>query len=270
MKKPNTKLPIGVFDSGLGGLTVVKELVKLLPHEDIVYLGDTARVPYGPRGEDTIKRFSDEDTKFLIGKKVKAIVIACNTSSAVAGDYLKKKYSGVPIFNVIDSASKGAALYGARIGVIGTHATIENGAYSKKITKFNPGAKIYARACPLFVPFIEEGEINSPALKLVAKEYLRPLKGKIDTLIMGCTHYPIIEKTISKEIGKKVKLVNPGKEMALDVADFLSKNNLLNGQKTHGITKFFVTDITNRFGGTAEIFLGRKISQELVKINIDG
>lgn len=268
MKRLDAKLPIGVFDSGLGGLTVVKELIKLLPHEDILYLGDTARVPYGPRGEDTIKRFSDEDTRFLIGKKVKAVIIACNTSSAVAGDYLKRKYSQIPIFNVIDSASKRAALYGNCIGIIGTHATIESGAYSKKIAKFNPSAKIYSGACPLFVPFIEEGEINSPALKLIAKDYLRPLKGKIDTLIMGCTHYPIIEKIISKEVGSKVKLVNPGELVAQEIAIFLKDLGLLNSQKGRGDVWYFVTDLTKRFTKMAEMFLGKKINHKLQKIEL--
>lgn len=268
MRKLNER-PIGVFDSGLGGLTVVKELTKILPHEDIVYLGDTARVPYGPRGVETIKRFSEENTKFLIGKNVKAVVIACNTSSAVAADYIKAKFNNVPIFEVIESASRDASLNGKRIGVIGTYATVGSLAYSKKISKYSPDAKVFGVACPLFVPFIEEGETESLSLRIIAKKYLKKLKErKIDTLILGCTHYPIIKDIIGREVGKKVNLINPGKSIAEEISLFLKENDLLNGQNTEGYIKFFVTDLTDRFTKMAEMFLGRKIKHALEKAEL--
>ena len=268
MQKPNAR-PIGVFDSGLGGLSVVAELTKILPHENIVYLGDTARVPYGPRSPKTIREFSKENTKFLLSKNVKAVVIACNTSSAVAASFLKKNFKNIPIFEVIKPASRDSVKIGKRIGVIGTHATIGSGAYQKAIHKYSNDAKVYGKACPLFVPFIEEGELKSDALKIISEEYLSGLKDKkIDTLIMGCTHYPIIESVIQKVLGSRVKLVNPGKSVAGEVAAFLEKDDLLNGQRRLGRTDYFVTDITDRFTKVAEMFLGRKIGKDLRKTNV--
>ena len=256
--------PIGVFDSGLGGLTVVKELAKILPHENIVYLGDTARVPYGPRGVETIKQFSEENTKFLIKQKVKAVVVACNTSSAVAADYLKRKFRKTPIFEVIKPASIEAAGNGTSIGVIGTRATINSHAYLKNISRVFPHVKVVEKACPLFVPFIEEGKTNGKALTIIAEEYLSGLKKqRIGTLVMGCTHYPIIKNIISKTVGKNVTLINPGKSVAEEVLVFLKKNNLLNGQEKKGSMNFYVTDLTDRFRKVAEMFLGKKIDNDL-------
>jgi len=261
--------PIGIFDSGLGGLTVVKQIVKLLPHENIVYLGDTARVPYGPRSPEIIKKFSEENTKFLIGKKVKCIVIACNTSSAVAADYLKRKFSKVPIFEVINPAAKQAAGSGKRIGIIGTRATIASKAYEKDIKKYSKFAKVFVKACPLFVPFIEEGEISGKALNEIANKYLADFKfKKIDTLVMGCTHYPIIRRIIEREVDYNVKIVDPGITVSLEVKDFLLKTGLLNNQKSRGIDKFYVTDLTKRFVSVAEMFLGDKISGSIQKIDL--
>lgn len=256
MKKNN---PIGVFDSGLGGLTVVKEIVKFLPHEDIIYLGDTARVPYGTRSKETVKKFSLEDANFLLKNKVKCIVIACNTSSALAGDFLKKKIN-IPVFDVIHPALKDALLVSTKnkIGVIGTRGTIRSNAY-------NVG---YSQECPLFVPFIEEGEIRSKALKMVVRNYLSRLKGKIDVLILGCTHYPIIEKLITKEIGGKVLLINPGKSISAEVKKYLLKYGLENTQRKKGKIKYFVTDMTDGFAKIAETFLGNKISPKLKEITL--
>ena len=263
------KKPIGVFDSGLGGLTVVKELIKVLPHEDIIYLGDTARVPYGPRSPKIIQKFSEENTEFLLKKNVKAVVIACNTSSAVAADYLRKKFKNVPIFEVIEPASIDAVKDGSRIGIIGTYGTVASGAYPKTITKLGSDIKVFSKACPLFVPFIEEGEIEGKALEIVVKKYLEPLKKqKITTLILGCTHYPIIKEAIGREIGKRVNLINPGHSIALEVAGFLKKKNLLNSQKRHGDVSFFVTDLTDRFIKMAEMFLSRKIEHKLQKVEL--
>ena len=254
----NKKRPIGIFDSGLGGLTVVGELTKILPNENLVYFGDTARIPYGTRSPETIRKFSLENTNFLLSKKVKCVIIACNTSSAVASSFLKRKFPKVFIFEVISSASREAKKAGKKIGVIGTRATIASGAYK---------AAKYQESCPLLVPFIEEGELRNGALKIIIREYLKPLKkAKIDTLILGCTHYPIIKNLIQKEMGKKVRLVNPEKTVAREVKQFLQKEEMLNPQKSKGRKDFYVTDLTSRFKTVAEMFLGHKIYAKLTKI----
>lgn len=263
------KRPIGVFDSGLGGLTVVKELMRALPSEDIIYIGDTARVPYGPRGVETIKVFSEENVKFLIRRKVKLIIIACNTSSAVAATYLKNKFKNIPIFEVISPTAKEAVKDGVRIGVIGTRATVASAAYEKGIKKLSPKAKVFSKACPLLVPFIEEGEVKNPALKLVIKDYLKCLKeSKIDTLIMGCTHYPIVKNIIQKEIGKGVNIIDPGTFVVSRVSEYLVKNEMEDKKKVKGKKEFHVTDLTERFTKVAEMFLGEKIQGRLKKVSI--
>ena len=252
--------PIGIFDSGLGGLTVVKEIVKLLPNEDLIYLGDTARAPYGTRSKKMIIKFSFEDANFLLSKNVKCIVIACNTASALAGEELKKELK-IPVFDVITPALKYAKSVSenGKIGVIGTRGTIESGAYKVP----------FAIPCPLFVPFIEEGEINSEALKLVAKDYLSNFKKeKIDTLIMGCTHYPIIKNIIEKEVDNDANLVDPGVCVAEEVKNYLMKNKMLNGQKIIGKRNYFVTDYTERFIKIAELFLGHEIKGDLKKVMV--
>lgn len=260
---------IGIFDSGLGGLTVAKQIIKLLPFEDIVYLGDTARFPYGPRSPEVIREFSEQDTEFLLNKKVKCIVIACNTVSAVATDYLKKKYKSVPIFEVISPAAKEVARVGKNIGVIGTRATIASGAYKDNIKKYSKSSKVFSVACPLFVPFVEEGETSNLALTKIAKNYLSKLKSKkIDTLIMGCTHYPIIKRTIAKQLANGVKIIDPGEATAKNLMDFLRTKNMLNTQNIIGKTKFYVTDLTPRFIQVAEMFLGHKISESIQKVNL--
>lgn len=249
--------PIGVFDSGLGGLTVVKELIKVLPHENIIYLGDTARVPYGNRSKKTIEKFSLEDANFLLEKGVKCIIIACNTSSALAGEYLRKRLN-VPVFEVITPAIKAAQKNSehGKIGVIGTRGTIESGAYKATCSQ----------ACPLFVPFIEEGDIKSRALELVANSYFLRFKNyEVDTLILGCTHYPIIQDLIAKVMGNKTKLINPGEFVAKDVAEYLTANELFNRQKKSGHLQFYVTDLTKRFVNMAEMFLGKTIVGNLKK-----
>lgn len=250
--------PIGIFDSGLGGLTAVKEIIKVLPNENLIYLGDTARVPYGTRSEETIIKFSFEDANFLLSKNVKCIVIACNTASALAGKELKKKLN-IPVFDVVTPALKCAKKISktGRIGVIGTRGTIDSGAYSVPFSK----------ACSLFVPFIEEGRINDKALKLIARDYLSDLKKeKIDTLIMGCTHYPIIESIIKKEIGSNINLVNPGFCVAKELKRFLTENKMLNNQKGMGQRSYFVTDYTKYFIKIAETFLSHKIEGNLKKV----
>lgn len=254
--------PIGIFDSGLGGLTVVKEIIKLLPNEDIVYLGDTARVPYGTRSKETVIKFSLEDANFLLSKKVKCIVIACNTASALAGKELKKKVK-IPVLDIITPAVRYAKQIShlGKIGVIGTKGTIGSGVY-----KFN-----YAKACPLFVPFVEEGETKGIALKEIIHKYLGDIKDKkkkIDILVLGCTHYPLIQNQIRKEIGKDIKIVNPGIPLALELGNFLTKNNMRNNQDRIGKRSFFVTDHTKSFLSVAKALLGEKIELKLKKVNL--
>lgn len=256
------KRPIGIFDSGLGGLTTVSEISKILPNENIVYLGDTARVPYGTRSKEVVEKFALEDAKFLISRNVKCIVIACNTASAYAGEKIKKQFK-IPVFDVITPAIEEALKLSKNglVGVIGTRATIASGAYDK--------ATFMAKACPLFVPLIEEGEISGKLIALVSKQYLEMFKSSnIDTLILGCTHYPLISKIIQRQLGAKVKLVNSGKEVAVVVKEFLTKNNLLNPIRNKPKKEFYVTDLTQRFTQTAELFLGRKFDARIKKITL--
>ena len=254
------KQPIGIFDSGLGGLTVVKEIEKILPNENIVYLGDTARVPYGTRSKEIITKFSFEDAVFLLSKNVKCIVIACNTSSALAGAELKNELK-IPIFDVVTPALKDAKEISknGNIGIIGTRGTIDSGAYSVPFSK----------ACPLFVPFIEEGVIDGKALELVAKEYLSDFKKEnIDTLIMGCTHYPIIKDIIKNELDDNINLIDPGESVAKVLKEYLIKNKMQNTDTKVGERNYFVTDYTERFIKVAEMFLGNKNPLKIIKINL--
>lgn len=251
---------IGVFDSGLGGLTVVKELMKELPCEDIVYFGDTARVPYGTKSKESIITFSRENTDILIKKNVKMVVVACNSSSSYAIPVLKRNYT-IPILGVIrPGAEKAARLTrNNRIGVIATSATIKSGQYTKNILKFNPKAKIVSQSCALFVPLVEEGWFNEEATKLIARTYLNSLKkAKVDTLILGCTHYPLLRKVIQDTVGEGVLLVDSAKEIAERVKLILTEKDIM---KTKGTPKykFIVSDKPQQFGKIARNFLGKEI-----------
>lgn len=217
-------MAIGVFDSGLGGLTVVKEIKKRFPKTKIIYLGDTARIPYGTRSPETIQKFAVEDAKFLQSKNVSQIIIACNTASALAFNEVKAAVS-VPVYEVITPAKKAAEKIGKNIGVIGTKGTINSGAYGH-----------IGVACPLLVPFIEEGDLDSPALIIILKKYLSHFE-KIDTLILGCTHYPFIADLIQEIIGPQVKLINPGEELAKE----------LKLEEAPGEDEYYVTDLTKSF-----------------------
>lgn len=260
--------PIGVFDSGLGGLSVVKEIIKVLPNEDIVYLGDTARVPYGTRSANVVRKFSFDNVSFLLTKNVKCVVIACNTSSAFAASALKRKLR-IPILEVISPASeKASKISGGKVGVIGTRGTISSGAYQKKIRTERAKLEVYATPCPLFVPFIEEGEFG-PALNEVIANYLEALKkARIDTLILACTHYPIIEAKIRRFLGPKVKFINQGREVALKLKEFLTEKSILADDKKPK-REFYVTDLTPRFIKVAEMFLGEKIDGKIKKVDIE-
>lgn len=262
--------PIGVFDSGIGGLTVARALFELLPSEDIIYLGDSARLPYGTKSKETVILYSIECLKFLLSKKVKMIVVACNTASSVAVPFLQK-ITKVPVIGVLIPGSESAVKQtkNNKIGVIGTKGTINSGAYKNQIHKVNKNVEVYSQACSLFVQLAEDGWTDNKIAELTAIEYLKDIKRKgIDTMILGCTHYPILKKTIRKVVGKKIKLIDSGEETAKEVKNILTNRNLLNTQKKKGEHKFFVTDFPNNFHHIAERFLGTKIKNiKLAKLH---
>lgn len=267
--KITPRSPIGIFDSGIGGLTVAKSLFKLLPNENIIYLGDSARLPYGTKSKETVILYSIECLKFLLKQKVKLIVIACNTSSAISVPFLRK-ITKIPIIGVIEPGAYAATLSSksGKIGVIGTRATINSGAYQKEIRKLNKKSKVYSQSCSMFVQLAEDGWTDNQVAKLTAKEYLSDLKkSSIDTLIMGCTHYPILRDTIQETVGKKIQLIDPGEETAKEAQRILEDNSLLNPQKKNGYHKFFVTDFPVNFKQISERFLGKKI-KEVKKVKL--
>jgi len=254
----NAKLPIGIFDSGIGGLTVVRQIHRVLPHEDLVYLGDTARVPYGTKSPSTVARFACEDTQFLVQQNVKAVVVACNTCSAWALPALEKQFK-VPIFGVILPGIRAALerTRHRRIGIIGTRATIRSKAYSNGILARCDSAKVFARACPLLVPLVEEGWTRHPITVAVLREYLQPLlRYRIDTLILGCTHYPLLKSAIRKVVGPGVALVDSAESCARYVRERLEDLRRLSPNKRRGVIQPFVTDETDRFAEVAQRFLG--------------
>ncbi|KPJ65140.1 glutamate racemase, partial [candidate division WOR-1 bacterium DG_54_3] len=219
LQTQNSGAPIGIFDSGVGGLTVAKKIFQLLPKEDVIYFGDTARYPYGPRSKEIVKKLSVQNINFLLNQKVKLIVVACNTASALALDDLEE-YHEMPMIGVIKPGASAAvkATRIGRIGVIGTLGTISSEAYQKAIYEIDPQKKVYSAACPLFVALAEEGYINKEATYLIAQTYLAPLiKRKVDTLVLGCTHYPLLKKVVSKTMGKEVKLIDSAEETAVEV-----------------------------------------------------
>ncbi len=258
---------IGVFDSGLGGLTVVKELMRQLPSEDIVYYGDTARVPYGTKSRESIIRFSKENAKILLKHKVKMIVVACNSSSSYALKDLRKSFR-VPIVGVIHPGAKAAliATKNKKIGVIATSATVASGEYEKTVKHYAKSAKVLSKACPLFVPLVEEGWAQKPVTLGIAKEYLAPLKSAgIDTLILGCTHYPLLKKTLQKAVGKKVFLVDSAKEVAREVKEVLIQSDKRKMLRRKAVHKFLISDRPQAFGKIAKNFLGKEITH-IVKV----
>jgi len=253
--------PIGIFDSGLGGLTVLKSLQLQLPNENFIYLGDTAHLPYGNKGIKSVIRYSIQIIDFFLSHNTKAIVIACNTASAVAYQKLKKKYD-IPIFDVVTpSVNITNKISKNRIvGVIGTHSTIQSGAYKKSFFDINSDCSVIQIACPLFVPLIEEGWHNKPVAQEIAHIYLGQYnKTKIDTLILGCTHYPIMEKTIKIVIKNNIELVFSGDTLGYELSDHLKNNNCENTSGISCKTKFYVTDFPQKFDEIGGKFLGRKI-----------
>ncbi len=261
---------IGVFDSGLGGLTAVKEIMNILPNEDIVYFGDTGRVPYGSRSPQTLYKYVTQDIRFLKQFNPKIIVVACGTASTVVLPELDSM--DVVVTGVVDEAARRAVLTtkNKKIGVIATQATISSGAFERRIKAFSEEAEVYSVKCPLFVPLVENGHTESEAARLIAKEYLVPLKEKgIDTLILGCTHYPLLSKTIQDIMGDGVSLVNSGEQVALYVKRYLIENNMLNQKTSNGQYSYYVSDKTDGFENLGSLFLGREIKGMVKRIDIE-
>ncbi len=257
----NDQEAIGVFDSGIGGLTVLKEIMRLLPGEDTIYLGDTARVPYGNKSADTVIRYALETTNFLLDKQIKLLVIACNTASAVGLSTLKARHR-LPILGVIEPGARRAAEVTkiGRVGVIGTERTIKSGAYPQAIKGINPKIQVFPQPCPLFVPLAEEGLAKGEIAMMAARRYLKGLqKKKIDALVLGCTHYPLLKGVIRRAVGPEIFLVDSARETAREALRILTEMNLLHKRQRKGKHLFFVTDSPERFLTVGAKFLGRRL-----------
>jgi len=265
--------PIGVFDSGLGGLTMVKKLMELLPNEDIIYLGDTGRVPYGSRSVETIIKYAKQDAAFLVEQNIKAIVVACNTVCSVAANELPAAFD-VPIYEVIKTPAKVASQItkNKKIGIIGTTATIRSGAYKLALSEISKDFEVHMKACPLFVPLVEEGwaDANNEVAAKAVERYLRNIKQEgIDTLILGCTHYPLLMDVISRFMGENVRLVDSGAETAIIVARDLHEKKMLNEAETAGEIKYFVTDSIDGFSQQASLFLRSDIGDSATQVSLE-
>ena len=259
--------PIGIFDSGVGGLTVVKEVINVLPKENIIYFGDTARVPYGSKSRELVYKFSCQIIKFLKEKNVKAIIIACNTVSSNCYEDLKKEFSDIPIIEVLKPGVTSAlkVTKNKKIGVIGTEATIRSGQYERKLKEALEGVEVYSKPCPLFVPLAEEGVIDSKITIDVAKIYLQDLiRYKIDSLILGCTHYPLLKNSIKKVMGDNVNIVDPAFETAIKMKKYLKDNNMYNIKG--GNHKFYVSDKNDKFDFICSLVLKENHTAEEVSI----
>ncbi|MDD4311247.1 MAG: glutamate racemase [Eubacteriales bacterium] len=265
--------PIGVFDSGMGGLTAVRQMIRLLPGEDIVYFGDTGRVPYGGRSAETIVRYARQDVAFLRSFDLKAIVIACGTVSTTAMDVLKGE-NDLPILGVVQPAAQAAAsaTKTGNIGVIGTKATIRSGAYETAISALLSKAQLTAKACPLLVPLVEDGRVRrgDAVTERVVEEYLSSVKAAgVDTLVLGCTHYPLLMDVISDYMGNSVTLIDTGEEAARAAAALLAKRNQLNDPDRAGVRLYYASDSAEDFAATANLFLGKDISDRVERVAIE-
>ncbi|MBU0625286.1 glutamate racemase [Patescibacteria group bacterium] len=252
---------IGVFDSGLGGLTVASEIFRQLPGRRVVYFGDIARTPYGTKSRDLVRRYAQQDAEFLLSKGAKIIVVACNTVSAHGVEMLRQNFD-IPIFEVVMPAVRRAAsVTRGRVGVIGTRGTISSGIYERKMLQLSPQVRINSVACPLFVPLVEEGWIGHSETLSIAKEYLHPLRlARIDTLILGCTHYPFLRSVIRQAIGGQVKLVDPAQDTVAELVDYLAHNPGLDAAvRTPGQHEFYVSDRTEHFVEMAKEWLGTEV-----------
>jgi glutamate racemase len=263
MRNGDATAPIGVFDSGIGGLTVVRELMRQLPDERIIYFGDTARVPYGPKSPDTVRRYAREIATWLQHQGVKSIVVACNTATAHALETLTHEFA-FPVIGVVEPGARAAvrASHGGAIGVIGTAGTIGSGAYERAIRVLAPQARIAARACPLFVPLVEEGWLDRDATRLIADEYLAPLRqDHVETLVLGCTHYPLLKPLIADVMGCKVQLIDSAQETAAETARVLESKGLRTSVGLTGEHRFVASDAAEQFLRMGQRFLGTAIDR---------
>ncbi|HEX2769917.1 MAG TPA: glutamate racemase [Geobacteraceae bacterium] len=261
---------IGIFDSGVGGLTVLKEVVRALPQEDTIYLGDTARVPYGTKSPETVTRYALQVTSFLVRRDIKLLVVACNTASAVSLEALNGHFS-IPIIGVIEPGARRAVSVTktGKVGIIGTAATIQSSAYAKAIKRMNREIEVVTRACPLFVPLAEEGWVDNEVVRLTARIYLQGLREEgVDTLVLGCTHYPLLKGIIAETMGDEVQLVDSAEETARTVAETLNDRGLLRPSSEKGNHHYFVTDVPAGFIRVGNRFLGGRLG-DVYQINLD-
>lgn len=260
---------IGIFDSGIGGLTVLQEIKTALPRENTIYLGDTARVPYGIRSAETVTRYSFENTRFLLSQEIKMLVIACNTASAISLAAVQKEFP-LPVIGVLEPGARAAAAAtrSRRVGVIGTEATIASGAYERVIRQIDPAVKVFSRACPLFVPLVEEGWLDNDVSELAARRYLDSLmEENVDTLVLGCTHYPLLKPVLGRIVGGGVTLIDSATETAREVAAVLGKLNWHRSDAGPVERRHFVTDTPARFERIGQLFLDEaQLTAEQVKV----
>ncbi|WP_042354866.1 glutamate racemase [Bacillus rubiinfantis] len=261
------KQAIGVIDSGVGGLTVAKEIMRQLPHEKIIYLGDTARCPYGPRTTKEVRRFTWDMTNFLLKKNIKMLVIACNTATAAALDDIRKELS-IPVLGVINPGARAAVKItkNYRVGVIGTEGTVKSGAYERALKSLNSRLSIKSQACPKFVPLVESGEYEGEIAERIVRDSLKPLLGQhLDTLILGCTHYPLLETLIQKEMGETVKVISSGDETAREVSAILEYNGQYNSEENEPVHEFYTSGSSWMFSKIASQWLGPLFLDHVVK-----
>ena len=262
--------PIGVFDSGVGGLTVVKQIMKVMPHENIVYFGDTARVPYGTKSKEAVTKYSKQNVRFLLSKEVKAIIVACNTASSNSLDALRETFD-VPIFGVVVPGVEEAlrSTKNKKIGVIGTPGTVRSGAYERMICEQDNEMQVFTKACPLFVPLAEEGWTDNEVSRQAAKRYLEELVATgIDSLVLGCTHYPLLKRCIGQTVGEAIKLVDPAKATARRVMAFLKEHDLLNESEGIGEKQFYLSDSTDTFRFVCQKALKHPYEPEIIDIEM--
>ena len=251
--------PIGLFDSGFGGLTIMREIAQLMPQENLIYLGDTAHLPYGNKSPETVVRFALENARFLMLKKIKLLIIPCHTACSHAINLLQEKLP-IPVIGVIQPGLELVQKF-ERIAILGTTSTIESGIYQTLIQKQNPRAMLFPKACPLFVPLIEEGYHHHKAMTLIAKTYLKELDRQIDAALLACTHYPLIRPILQKIVGPKVTLIEPTELCALKARETLAKQGLLNNQTEKPTYEFYATDDPQKFKRLGEVFFGFKIER---------
>ena len=264
-----SELQIGVFDSGLGGLTAVRELIRILPEENIVYFGDTARVPYGTRSREMIRTFAKQDLRFLLEKNLKAVLVACGTISSVALADLRAM-TDVPVIGVVEPAAAAAcrATKNGKVGILGTSATVKSGSYTSAIAAVDPKISVTAQSCPLFVPLVENGYLEGEMVELAAKEYIAPLlQAGVDTVILGCTHYPLLKPVLSRLFGPSVTLIDAGREAALALARVLGSCQSSVSSR-QGSRRYYVSDEVHNFSHIAGMFLDRNIDGEIEKVTL--